>query len=503
MTHPGVEWKGDNKIVIMLSITILLLLVNTATPLVSDDNKEEMNKWTPDKQTIDDDNDYYSFEIPAVYKYSLEGDLLWIMETASEGIEVDEENNLYFKYGNIIEKTDEKGNLLYQIKVQEECVRQTHNILFVRNEGILVQCEKLENKGYRELFIAYDQNGKHSWTIESEKVANRELINKTINHKGEYIIIIRGNNKYITKISRNGKEVWKKDNIKIGNLRSIDYLECDGNDNIVLVGLMGHLDNAHYRVIKYDDDGNEIWRIKIPLAGEIYGKKKKDGWIDLKNIAFGKDGKIFLIDGFALYIIEKNGLFKTVEYEEMTSTPTLATDNEGNLILFSGSSIGYGKVIIVRKLNDKGEEIWEHSYQPEEWVGNDYEQLLFKGADIGKDGTIALGMVISEILGKRETIHKSYVIFMYLDSEGKILWERSWERNTEYNKEKEYETKKNKQEAIFATSGGGVYMTNKAKPQPYDEDDDDNDNNNNNDNDTEGVNGKNNDDDDEEKSCGC
>lgn len=447
-------------------------------------------------------NDEVDDATMAIFKYSYSGMLFWEIQTRGYSLMVDEDNNFYVSNDKIIDKYDENGNYLFTISIDNECTGYSLDLLSVTNKGLLTRCKYNEGEEYRPMFIAYDVNGKKSWTRQYGTIENYTKIMTTMNGKGEYIIL-QGEQGIISKIDKYGNEIWKNDQIKNENMNSFDYLECDGNDNIIFVGSQYNEYESVDHIIKINDTGQEQWRIIIPII-----ETPKSGYMpEDDGISFGTNGRMFLLDGLGITRIEKNGEYMRFAYEEMPNLPTIRMDGEGNLILLSGNGIGYYGIVIIRKINENGEQQWQRTYQPKDWIGNGSQILYFLGADVGKDSIISLNLIISNQKGLNKDTNPIYFDLMLIDKEGNLLWEKSQTHVISETYKDENKRIYDQGNAIFTSTTGDIYMTNKAKPQPYDEDDDDaiqdDDDNDTSQDDDDANNQEEDDETNDETACGC
>jgi hypothetical protein len=202
--------------------------------------------------------------------------------------------------------------------------------------------------GFHIATIKYDTSGKQLWIAKYDGSGNAwdKPTDIKIGNTGEVYITgfsYESNFDYITiKYDNNGNEIWKKNYNGLMNMNDeASSLLTDANGNVYVLGTSEAKKNKINRcIIKYDNGGNEQWN----RISENYLSKN----IEKLTMKFGNDGNI-LVTGTSLIAqdkaptemvvdcYDKNGtlLWQAVyaSKEKLPVASALDTDLEGNIYI--------------------------------------------------------------------------------------------------------------------------------------------------------------------------
>jgi len=222
------------------------------------------------------------------------------------------------------------------------------------------------------------------------------------------------------KYDKDGKEIWVKRYNGPGNGTDKAYaLALDKDGNIYVTGYSYRADTgSDYTIIKYDNNGNEIWiatyngpangedeaqAMAMDEDGNIYVTGHSDGIGTHRDYATIKCDK----DGNLIWVARYNGPANGTDHD-----CTIALDKDGNVYVAGESEgIGTGADGAIIKYDKDGNEVWVARYNG---PANGYDR--FCAIAIDKKGNVY-------VAGESEGVNTGRdVIIIKYDKDGNLIW---------------------------------------------------------------------------------
>ena len=185
--------------------------------------------------------------------------------------------NTGFDATNVILKYNNNGNLVWKKDVTTNSYSNAFkcdiNAVGTFKDGSIIVGAGASS--YDNVIIKYDKNGNTIWkkSIPTYYYNSKNQYYKinTINITNDDNIIVGANSQYdgaekiIIKYDSNGNLIWKKTlpTYKSGEYYYVEQLLIS-NDNNIIIGVDSYSDSQGRAILKYDSNGNLIWNKKIP-----------------------------------------------------------------------------------------------------------------------------------------------------------------------------------------------------------------------------------------------
>jgi hypothetical protein len=237
-------------------------------------------------------------------------------------------------------------------------------------------------------------------------------------------------NVYILRINENGDTIWTKSyGTNFGDY-GYSITKSDNNDYLI-TGMTFEYSTGkrHILLLKIDSNGNQIWikNIKYPNS---YVAEKIINTHDENYLILAKVPEMAGLPNCThLRILKINNQGDTLWTEKIENRCYLQADciklTSDNGYIISGTSIGnitdnsFSSDIYLIKLNSKGNIEWQKQYG-----GNDYDF----GHDVVQTSDLKYLILGETYRNENYNNYKDLVLYK-VDSEGEIIWSRTFESN--------------------------------------------------------------------------
>jgi hypothetical protein len=363
----------------------------------------------------------FNYASPAIIKYDSNGQQIWAHIASNPNIsknialasKLDESGNLYVIGDSEILKYDSSGKLMWEVPFKASFVATASAFGSTENMYICGYDNAISDKN-QAVFLAYDNNGKQIWTRRYEK-SDARFIPLSIKLDGENNLYSIGKNAVTNfetlKFDNLGTLIWSTYYLgpsKGGNSKKIIL---DRNYNIYV--------NLGDIIIKYDNNGQQLWRASLDNIPQ-------DLKIDLQDNLVVAGSGVSLNQQNSDYITTKyNGECQEIwkRYYDIPGTsgtityaqPTLlAIDSYGNVVVTGHANHDNKSTYDTVKYDCNGNQLWVASYEEKGW---NHSASLF----IDKPGNeyIAGLTGIDDIFG--EQLNCTFSTVKY-DQDGKQIW---------------------------------------------------------------------------------
>ena len=238
--------------------------------------------------------------------------------------------NTGFDATNVILKYNNNGNLVWKKDVTTNSYSNAFkcdiNAVGTFNDGSIIVGAGASS--YDNVIIKYDKNGNTIWkkSIPTYYYNSKNQYYKinTINITNDDNIIVGANSQYdgaekiIIKYDSNGNLIWKKTlpTYKSGEYYYVEQLLIS-NDNNIIIGVDSYSDSQGRAILKYDSNGNLIWNKKIPT------------YTDYGSTYFYRIASMSLLKDNSIIIGANCG---TLREDSTTPNALLKYNNNGDLI---------------------------------------------------------------------------------------------------------------------------------------------------------------------------
>lgn len=214
-----------------------------------------------------------------------------------------------------------------------------------------------------------------------------------------------------------------------GNIDNAQAIAVDSNDNIIVTGL-ADLTSSDFLTVKYDSSGNQLW---VRTLNEWYystGDKTNDYG---RGVATDSDDNIIVVgtsirDSYDLMIIKYDpdgNLLWKIAYDGGTNSTrydqgyAVAVDSNDNIIVTGQTSWSYNYDVLLLKYDKNGNMLWKKTY---DWGGYDYG----RGVAIGSNNSI----IITGYYGPAG--NTNYLTMKY-DTNGNLKWIKTYDSGSNDN----------------------------------------------------------------------
>ena len=238
--------------------------------------------------------------------------------------------NTGFDATNVILKYNNNGNLVWKKDVTTNSYSNAFkcdiNAVGTFKDGSIIVGAGATS--YDNVIIKYDKNGNTIWkkSIPTYYYNSKNQYYKinTINITNDDNIIVGANSQYdgaekiIIKYDSNGNLIWKKTlpTYKSGEYYYVEQLLIS-NDNNIIIGVDSYSDSQGRAILKYDSNGNLIWNKKIPT------------YTDYGSTYFYRIASMSLLKDNSIIIGANCG---TLREDSTTPNALLKYNNNGDLI---------------------------------------------------------------------------------------------------------------------------------------------------------------------------
>ena len=238
--------------------------------------------------------------------------------------------NTGFDATNVILKYNNNGNLVWKKDVTTNSYSNAFkcdiNAVGTFKDGSIIVGAGASS--YDNVIIKYDKNGNTIWkkSIPTYYYNSKNQYYKinTINITNDDNIIVGANSQYdgaekiIIKYDSNGNLIWKKTlpTYKSGEYYYVEQLLIS-NDNNIIIGVDSYSDSQGRAILKYDSNGNLIWNKKIPT------------YTDYGSTYFYRIASMSLLKDNSIIIGANCG---TLREDSTTPNALLKYNNNGDLI---------------------------------------------------------------------------------------------------------------------------------------------------------------------------
>ena len=191
-------------------------------------------------------------------------------------------------YDNVIIKYDKNGNTIWKKSIPTYYYNSKNqyykiNTINITNDDNIIVGANSQYDGAEKIIIKYDSNGNLIWkkTLPTYKSGEYYYVEQLLISNDNNIII--GVDSYsdsqgraILKYDSNGNLIWKKSVPTYYDNGETRYYRISttniNNNNEIIVGANGSTDSSSKSLLKYDSNGNLIWKKDIPSykSGEYY-----------------------------------------------------------------------------------------------------------------------------------------------------------------------------------------------------------------------------------------
>ena len=195
-------------------------------------------------------------------------------------------------YDNVIIKYDKNGNTIWKKSIPTYYYNSKNqyykiNTINITNDDNIIVGANSQYDGAEKIIIKYDSNGNLIWkkdvTTNTRTNGFDCSIKQVLCSTDENIIVSAGGDtvsdsqdKVIIKYDKNGNLIWKKSVPTYYDNGETRYYRISttniNNNNEIIVGANGSTDSSSKSLLKYDSNGNLIWKKDIPSykSGEYY-----------------------------------------------------------------------------------------------------------------------------------------------------------------------------------------------------------------------------------------
>lgn len=317
-------------------------------------------------------------------------------------------------------------NIIWEKTFDGGATDMAYGVAIDSENNVIVTGSSYNNeKSTRDFYtIKYDKNGKIIWEKRFDVATRDASYDVAVDSKDNVIVTGTVSGKFFTiKYDKKGKILWT-DSPSRGNDDEAYGVAVDSQDNIIITGRT-KLVVYNYYTIKYDKNGKMLWNV-------MWTKGEDDVPYD---VAIDSEDNI-LVTGFTSNGIDHKGradyTYYTFKYDKngkylwhgkwgtsysYAEAYGVATDSENNVIVTGFIMENNNRDFFTVKSDSNGKILWQKTYD------RDFYDCAYDVATDEKNNIYVTGISYSN------ADNYDFCTIKY-SPEGKLLWERIYNQNT-------------------------------------------------------------------------